>query len=168
MIAFADDASEHLLQEISIPLLLLFMSCAIQVGYTAVIQAAFQDERILPFGQKATAINIIVLVSKTLTIGAPFVNELEEPIPIYFIIGLSVLTIILGFFLKSKEQLDEMQKVKIPVGSQAGSQKKEEYAPELLFDKEKAPQADPEDGNAEASSDDEDEEDAALARDRQQ
>lgn len=35
---------------IAIPVLLLFMSCAIQVGYTAVIQAAFQDERILPFG----------------------------------------------------------------------------------------------------------------------
>ena len=49
-----------------------------------------------------------MLVSKTLTIGAPFVNELEEPIPIWFIIGLSVLTIILGFFLKSKEELDEM------------------------------------------------------------
>lgn len=149
---------------ISIPVMLLFMSCAIQVGYTAVIQAAFQDERILPFGQKATAINIIVLVSKTLTIGAPFVNELEEPIPIWFIIGLSVMTVILAFFLKSKEELDEMQKVSISE-SIAGSQKRG-FAPDLLYEKEKGePQADPDDANAEATSGDEDEEEAALAAD---
>ena len=48
-----------------------------------------------------------------MTIGAPFVNELEEPIPIYFIIGLSIITVILAVFMKSKEQLDSMQKVKI-------------------------------------------------------
>ena len=156
-----------MLMAISIPVLLLFMSCAIQVGYTAVIQAAFQDERILPFGQKATAINIIVLVSKTLTIGAPFVNELEEPIPIWFIIGLTVMTIILGFFLKSKEELDEMQKVKIGLESVAGSQKRG-FAPavDLLYEKEKGePQADPDDAAAEATSGDEDEEEAALAAD---
>lgn len=153
---------------ISIPVLLLFMSCAIQVGYTAVIQAAFQDERILPFGQKATAINIIVLVSKTLTIGAPFVNELEEPIPIWFIIGLSVLTIILGFFLKSKEELDDMQKVKIVSVSVSGSQKRADFTPEIAYDKEKAGAAeqDPDDGNEEATSGDEEEEEAALAADR--
>lgn len=144
------------------------MSCAIQVGYTAVIQAAFQDERILPFGQKATAINIIVLVSKTLTIGAPFVNELEEPIPIWFIIGLSVLTIILGFFLKSKEELDDMQKVKIVSVSVSGSQKRADFTPEIAYDKEKAGAAeqDPDDGNEEATSGDEEEEEAALAADR--
>ena len=65
----------------------------------------------LPFNKKATAINIIILVSKTVTIGAPFVNELEEPIPIVVIIVLGVLSIIIVSFFKGKEELDQMQKV---------------------------------------------------------
>lgn len=65
----------------------------------------------LPFSKKATATNIIILVSKTLTIGAPFVNELEEPIPIVVIICLSLMSILIANFFKSKEELDLMQKV---------------------------------------------------------
>ena len=93
--------------------MLLIMCCAIQVGYTAVIMSAFQDERLFPFGRKSTAINIIVLVSKSCTIGAPFVNEMEEPIPIVVIIGLQLITILIMMFTKSKEDLDKMQKVKL-------------------------------------------------------
>lgn len=37
IIAFGDEGMEQTLLAISIPILLLFMSCAIQVGYTAVI-----------------------------------------------------------------------------------------------------------------------------------
>jgi hypothetical protein len=66
---------------------------------------------VLPFSKKATATNIIVLVSKTLTIGAPFVNELEEPIPIVVILVLAIISIVIANFFKSKEELDEMQKV---------------------------------------------------------
>jgi len=44
-----------------------------------------------------------VLISKSATIGAPFVNELEEPTPIVFIIGLQILTVIIVFFTKSKD-----------------------------------------------------------------
>ena len=62
----------------------------------------------LPFSKKATATNIIVLVSKTLTIGAPFVNELEEPIPIVVILVLAIVSIVIANFFKSKEELDEM------------------------------------------------------------
>ena len=43
-----------------------------------------------------------MLVSKTITIGAPFVNELDEPIPIIVIIGLSALSLIIILFFKSK------------------------------------------------------------------
>ena len=71
----------------------------------------YQDERVLPFSKKATATNIIILISKTLTIGAPFVNELEEPIPIVVIIVLAILSILIVSFFKSKEELDKMQKV---------------------------------------------------------
>lgn len=88
------------------------MSCAIQVGFTAVIQSAYQDERVFPFSKKATAINIIILVSKTVTISAPFVNELDEPIPIYVIISVCVLSLIIVLFFPSKAELDKMQKVK--------------------------------------------------------
>jgi hypothetical protein len=59
-------------------------------------------ERIFPFDKKTTAINIVVLVSKTITIGAPFVNELDEPTPIIVIIGLSALSLIIILFFKSK------------------------------------------------------------------
>jgi len=65
----------------------------------------------LPFSKKATATNIIILVSKTLTIGAPFVNELEEPIPIVVILVLAIISMVIANFFKSKEELDQMQKV---------------------------------------------------------
>lgn len=93
------------------PCALVFVSLAIQVGFTAVVQSAYQDERVFPFSRKATAINIIILVSKTVTIGAPFVNELDEPIPIVVLIGLAVASIIIVLFFKSKDDLDAMQKV---------------------------------------------------------
>ena len=86
--SFEDEEQETLFLNISIPVSLLILSLCIQVGFTAVVQSAYQDERIFPFKKKATAINIIILVSKSFTIGAPFVNELDEPIPIYVIIGL--------------------------------------------------------------------------------
>lgn len=104
--AFEDPEQETLYLNISIPVALLILSCSIQVGFTAVVQSAYEDERIFPFKKKATAINIIILVSKSFTIGAPFVNELDEPIPIYVIIGLSVLSIIIVLFFKSKSELD--------------------------------------------------------------
>ena len=78
-------------------------------------QTAFQDERIVPFRYKTTATNIMVLISKTITIAAPFVNELDEPIPIIVIISLSFLSIILVLFFKNKSELDKMKKVEIGV-----------------------------------------------------
>lgn len=60
----------------------------------------------LPFKRKATAINIIILVSKMMTIGAPFVNELDEPIPIVVIFVISILSILIVSFFKGKNELD--------------------------------------------------------------
>jgi hypothetical protein len=57
----------------------------------------------------------MLLISKTITIGAPFVNEMDEPIPIIVIISLSFLSIILVLFFKSKSDLDKMKKVEIVV-----------------------------------------------------
>lgn len=111
MFKFADPSSEALFTSISIPVALVLMCMSIQVGFTAIFQSAYQDERLLPFNKKATAINIIILVSKTITIGAPFVNELEEPIPIVVIIVLAVLSILIVSFFKSKDELDKMEKV---------------------------------------------------------
>ena len=51
-----------------------------------------------------------MLVSKSFTIGAPFANELDEPIPIYIIISLSILSILLVLLTKSKSELDKMKK----------------------------------------------------------
>ena len=57
----------------------------------------------------------MVLISKTITIAAPFVNEMDEPIPIIVIISLSFLSIILVLFFKNKSDLDKMKKVEIGV-----------------------------------------------------
>ena len=57
----------------------------------------------------------MLLISKTITIGAPFVNEMDEPIPIIVIISLSFLSIVLVLFFKSKSDLDKMKKVEIIV-----------------------------------------------------
>lgn len=103
---YDDTASEALFVAIAIPLALVLMCLSIQVGFTAIVQSAYQDERLLPFNKKATGINIIILVSKTITIGAPFVNELEEPIPIVVIIVLALLSLLIVSFFKSKDELD--------------------------------------------------------------
>ena len=55
----------------------------------------------------------MLLISKTITIGAPFVNEMDEPIPIIVIISLSFLSIVLVLFFKSKSDLDKIKKVEI-------------------------------------------------------
>ena len=60
----------------------------------------------LPFKRKATAINIIILVSKKMTIGAPFVNELDEPIPIVVIVVISIFGFSGASFFKGKTELD--------------------------------------------------------------
>ena len=47
--------------------------------------------------------NVIILVSKFFTIGVPFVNEMNEPIPIIVIIAMSFFGFILTFLYPSKE-----------------------------------------------------------------
>ena len=109
--SYEDPDQEELYMNISIPIALFFQCTAIQVGFTAVVQTAFQDERIFPFSKKATAINIIILVSKAATIGAPFVNEEEEPIPMFVLLGIAFFSIIIVLFFPSKSELDKMRKV---------------------------------------------------------
>jgi short subunit fatty acids transporter len=99
-----------------------------------VVQSAFQDERVMPFNKKATGINIIVLVSKSITIGAPFVNELEEPIPIIVIIVLAILSIAIVMFFKSKEELDQMKKID-PQSMMSAASKKDENEKLIPVDK---------------------------------
>ena len=67
-----------------------------------------------PFNKKATAINIIILVSKAATIGAPFVNELDEPIPMVVILVIAFLSLIIVLFFPSLDELNQMQKVSKP------------------------------------------------------
>ena len=55
--------------------------------------------------------NVIILVSKTCSIGAPFVNESEEPIPIVVMVLLAFVSLIIAYFYDTKEDLDKMQKV---------------------------------------------------------
>jgi len=63
-------------------------------------------------------------VSKSFTIGAPFANELEEPIPIVIMMGLSILSIIIVLFTKSKSELDAMKKTEsLKTQSLTGSNK---------------------------------------------
>lgn len=46
-----------------------------------------------------------------MTIGAPFVNEEEEPVPMIVIIVISSIQLIIALFFKNKSDLDKMQKV---------------------------------------------------------
>lgn len=136
VLKFDDPAKEALFFNISIPCALVFMCLSIQVGFTAVVQSAFQDERVMPFNKKATGINIIVLVSKSCTIGAPFVNELEEPIPIVVIIVLAVISIVIVSFFKSKEELDQMKKIDTSLqGMMSAASRKDENEKLLPIDK---------------------------------
>jgi len=111
-IAYEDEDQELLFIQISIPVCLAILSLANQVGFTAVYQTAFEDDRIFPFNKRATSINIVILVSKSITVAAPFVNEMEEPIPVIVILCISIFILIIIFFFKSKSELDAMEKVK--------------------------------------------------------
>ena len=107
-ISYDDPDSELYLVNISIPLSLIFLSLSCQVGYTATVQAAYQDERLFPFAQKSTATNVIVLVSKFFTIGVSFVNEMPEPYPIGVIVCLSLIACAISLGFPTKEELEEM------------------------------------------------------------
>ena len=99
ILKFEDAESELYFVNIGIPLALIFLSCACQIGFTGVTQCAYQDERIFPFSKKATAVNCVVLVSKFFSIGVSFVNEMAEPIPIAFIVFLSCLALMMALAL---------------------------------------------------------------------
>ena len=107
-ISYDDPDSELYLVNISIPLSLIFLSLSCQVGYTATVQAAYQDERLFPFAQKSTATNVIVLVSKFFTIGVSFVNEMPEPYPIGVIVCLSLIACAISLGFPTKDELNKM------------------------------------------------------------
>lgn len=108
ILKFEDPESELYFVNIGIPLALIFLSCACQIGFTGVTQCAYQDERIFPFSKKATAVNCVVLVSKFFSIGVAFVNEMAEPIPIAVIICLSCFALLVAFTFPKKDFLDKM------------------------------------------------------------
>jgi len=108
ILKFEDAESELYFVNIGIPLALIFLSCACQIGFTGVTQCAYQDERIFPFSKKATAVNCVVLVSKFFSIGVSFVNEMAEPIPIAFIVFLSCLALMIALTFPKKDYLDQM------------------------------------------------------------
>ena len=99
MIAYEDPEEQKQMLDVSIPILVFILCLCIQIGYTTILQSMYQDERIFPFKQKCTAIQIITLVSKLFTIGAPFANEVEKPIPIVIILSLSLLSILICLFI---------------------------------------------------------------------
>jgi len=104
-----DKDEERTLLNISIPLILIFLSLACQAGYSSLTMTIFQDEQIFPFEKKATAINIILFVSKIFTIGAAFVNELNEPIPIIFIIVLACAGLLLIALFPTREEQSRLE-----------------------------------------------------------
>lgn len=103
---FEDPESELYFVNIGIPLALIFLSCACQIGFTGVTQCSYQDERIFPFSKKATAVNCVVLVSKFFSIGVAFVNEMQEPIPILVIVCMSCVALMISFAFPKKSTLD--------------------------------------------------------------
>lgn len=100
---------EIILLNISIPLILFVLSLSCQAGYSSLTLTIFQDEQIFPFEKKATAINIIMFLSKIFTILSSFVNELNEPIPILFIIVLALTGLFLIAMFPTREQQREME-----------------------------------------------------------
>ena len=129
---FQDELVQIYFLNISVPLALLFLNTSISVAYSSILTAAYHDERIFPFSRKVSAISTIFMFSKIITIGAPLVNEIDEPIPIAIIIMLQFFAILLNFFYKSKEELAQMK----VVGRREGEEK-EGILEEMMNDKQK-------------------------------
>ena len=108
ILRFESEESEMYFVNIGIPIALIFLSLSCQVGFTSIVQCAYQDARIFPFEKKGTATNIIILVSKFFTIGVSFVNEMNEPIPILIVLLLGLASVFMSFAFPSKEALDQM------------------------------------------------------------
>mmetsp|Transcript_29935 Transcript_29935/g.45778 ORF Transcript_29935/g.45778 Transcript_29935/m.45778 type:complete len:180 (+) Transcript_29935:1022-1561(+) len=102
VIVLNEPMAEIYLINIVIPLALIFLSLSCSVGYTCVTQCAYQDRRIFPFEKKGLAINCIILVSKFFTVGASFVNEMKEPIPLICVGFLGIGSIFLSVLFPSQ------------------------------------------------------------------
>merc|ERR1719263_2013236 len=66
-------------------------------GFLISYLASFSDNRIFPIEKRATAIGLCNLIARSITITAPIINELEEPEPMFFFIGMISLAWLYNF-----------------------------------------------------------------------
>lgn len=65
-------------------------------GFLISYMASFSDDRIFPIERRATAIGICNLIGRTITGLAPLINELPEPMPMFFVIAIFALAFIVN------------------------------------------------------------------------
>ena len=72
------------------------------ITYSAASYASFSDPTIFPLLKRSTAVGICDLFAIGITIFAPFVAELERPIPILVVIGISLVGLGVSFTFQSR------------------------------------------------------------------
>lgn len=74
-------------------------------------QASFGENMIFPFYKRATAIGICNFIARTVTITSSLAAELDRPWPAVLLITLTVISLINAFFLPSKTEEEDYEKL---------------------------------------------------------
>ena len=76
------------------PVLILVLKMGIIMSFIVTTQVSFTDDRIFPSNKRNTSVGTCGMIARSITIVAPIVNEWPAPIPLFILLGFSVLGMI--------------------------------------------------------------------------
>lgn len=97
-----EDQEVHL--KILIPALAFIIKVFINIVFVSAYQCSLNEDIIFPFFKRVTSVGICNFISRFFTIFAPLVAELPRPQPMIFLLVLNSISLILAFFLPSREE----------------------------------------------------------------
>lgn len=76
------------------PVLILVLKMGIIMSFIVTTQVSFTDDRIFPSNKRNTSVGTCGMIARSITIVAPIVNEWPAPIPLFILLGFSVIGMI--------------------------------------------------------------------------
>ena len=98
----AKDRKYHL--DRIIPYFTFIAKIGTHLTFSNAYYASFSDQRVFPLLKRATAIGICQFVARGLTIFAPLIAELDEPIPMLILSFITLTALVGALFFPSKSE----------------------------------------------------------------
>lgn len=92
------------------PVLILILKMGIIMSFIVTTQVSFTDDRIFPSNKRNTSVGTCGMIARSITIVAPIVNEWPAPIPLFILLGFSVLGIITSLTFPNETEFVQGQK----------------------------------------------------------